>query len=102
MIPSYNDHCEETGWEATTPVKAAGAGLDQVPSGEDPYLYEKITEAYLALRYGYIDGFFYKVENTSQVYQYKNGALQKSTAAAAGKEPIILLPTGYIEWEQSR
>lgn len=102
MIPSYNDHCEETGWEATVPVEAAGAGLDEVPEGEDPYLYEKITEAYLALRYGYIDGFFYKVEGTSQVYQYTKGALKKVSASAAGKEPIILLPTGYIEWEQSR
>lgn len=102
MIPSYNDHCEETGWEATTPVEKAGAGLDQVPSGEDPYLYEKITEAYLALRYGYIDGFFYQVENTSQVYQYKNGSLQKVSASAAGKEPIILIPKGYIEWEKNR
>ncbi len=102
MIPSYNDHCEETGWEATTPVKKAGTGLDQVPAGEDPYLYEKITEAYMALRYGYIDGFFYKVENTTQVYQYKNGGLKKVAASAAGKNPIILLPQGYIEWEKNR
>lgn len=102
MIPSYNDHCEETGWEATTPVEKAGAGLDEVPAGEDPYLYEKITEAYMALRYGYIDGFFYKVEGTSQVYKYTGGSLQKVSASAAGKNPIILLPTGYIEWEQSR
>lgn len=102
MIPSYNDHCEETGWEATTPVKKADAGLDQVPSGEDPYLYEKITEAYMALRYGYIDGFFYQVENTTQVYQCKNGGLKKVDASAAGKEPIILLPKGYIEWEKNR
>ncbi len=102
MIPSYNDHCEETGWEATKPVKNASAGLDQVPSGEDPYLYEKITEAYLALRYGYIDGFFYQVEGTSQVYKYTGGALKKVDASAAGKNPIILLPKGYIEWEKSR
>ncbi|MBP3392744.1 MAG: hypothetical protein J6L76_08165 [Clostridia bacterium] len=102
MIPSYNDHCEETGWEATVPVEKAGAGLDEVPAGEDPYLYEKITEAYLALRYGYIDGFFYKVEGTSQVYKYTGGALKKVDASAAGKNPVILLPKGYIEWEQSR
>ena len=56
----------------------------------------------MALRYGYIDGFFYQVENTTQVYQCKNGGLKKVDASAAGKEPIILLPKGYIEWEKNR
>ncbi len=102
MIPSYNDHCEETGWEATTPTKAAGAGLDQGTANEDPYLYEKITEAYMALRYGYIEGFFYQVENTTQVYKCVKGELKKTSAASAGKNPIILLPKGYIEWEKNR
>lgn len=102
MLPSYNDHCEETGWEATVPTRPAAEGLDQGTEDEDPYLYEKITEAYMALRYGYIDGFFYKVENTSQVYQYTGGGLKKVSASDAGKNPIILLPEGYIEWEQNR
>lgn len=104
MIASYNDHAEETGWEATTPIRPAIASAAQDVPGEDPYVYEKITEAYLALRYGYIEGFFYQVENTKQVYQCVNGYLEKvkSSAAQDAGEPIILLPQGYIEWELNR
>ena len=61
IIPSYNDHAEETGWEATVPIRPpSNENCDQGTEGEDPYLYEKITEAYLALRYGFIDGFMYR------------------------------------------
>ncbi|MBR5500027.1 MAG: hypothetical protein IKV74_00710 [Clostridia bacterium] len=102
MIPSYNDHAEETGWEATTPIRAGAAGSAKDYPNEDPYVYEKITEAYLALRYGYIEGFFYKVEETIQVYQCVNGSLEKVDASKAGNEPIILLPKGYMEWEFNR
>lgn len=102
MIPSYNDHAEETGWEATTPIREGAEGSAKDYPGEDPYVYEKITEAYLALRYGYIEGFFYKVEGTKQVYQCVNGYLEKVSASANGKEPVILLPEGYIEWELNR
>ncbi len=104
MIPSYNDHAEETGWEATMPIRPAIPSAAQDVPGEDPYVYEKITEAYLALRYGYIEGFFYRVENTEQVYQCVNGRLEKVRLSAAKdtEEPIILLPEGYIEWELNR
>ncbi len=104
MIPSYNDHAEETGWEATTPIRPAISSAAQDVPGEDPYVYEKITEAYLALRYGYIEGFFYQVENTKQVYQCVDGYLEKVKASAAedAGEPVILLPKGYIEWELNR
>ena len=104
MIASYNDHAEETGWEATTPIRKPIASAGQDCEGEDPYVYEKITEAYLALRYGYIEGFYYQVENTKQVYQCVNGYLEKvkSTAAEKAGEPVILLPEGYIEWELTR
>ncbi len=102
MIPSYNDHAEETGWEATTPIRPAIDFAAQDVKGEDPYVYEKITEAYLALRYGYIEGFFYKVENTTQIYQCVNGYLEKVKDSKVGKEPVILLPEGYMEWELAR
>ncbi len=102
MIPSYNDHAEETGWEATVPIRNGAKGSAPDMEGEDPYVYEKITEAYLALRYGYIEGFFYKVEGTKQVYQCVDGYLEKVSASAPGKEPVILLPEGYIEWELNR
>ena len=102
MLPSYNDHCEETGWEATIPMKPPLPNQEQDVEGADPYLYEKITEAYLALRYGYIEGFFYKVEGTKQVYQCVDGYLEKVKDSAAGKEPVILLPEGYMEWELER
>lgn len=102
MIPSYNDHAEETGWEATTPIRAGAVGSAKDYPGEDPYVYEKITEAYLALRYGYIEGFFYQVEGTSQVYQCVDGYLEAVEADSADDEPIILLPDGYVEWELNR
>ena len=102
MIPSYNDHAEETGWEATVPIRKGAEGSAPDVEGEDPYVYEKITEAYLALRYGYIEGFFYKVEGTTQVYQCVDGSLDKVSSDAPGKEPVILLPKGYITWELNR
>ncbi len=104
MVPSYNDHAEETGWEATTPLKDARPGRQSSDTpGEDPYLYEKITEAYLALRYGYIEGFYYKTEGTDQVFRCTDGYLESVSAdSVPSTEPIILLPDGYIEWELNR
>ena len=51
-----------------------------------------------------IEGFFYKVEGTKQLYQCVNGYLTKVKASAAetAGEPVILLPEGYIEWELNR
>lgn len=98
IIPSYNDHAEETGWEATVPVRPAIASAAQDVPGEDPYIYEKITEGYLALRYGFIEGFYYRVENSEQVFVYKNGTLEKTEAPNPIKEPVIVLPEGYLNW----
>jgi hypothetical protein len=102
MIPSYNDHAEETGWEATVPLRPAIASAAQDVSGEDPYLYEKITEGYLALRYGFIEGFHYRVENSSQVLIFKHGKLKQAKAPNPLKEPVIILPEDYLEWVMLR
>ena len=102
LIPSYNDHAEETGWEATAPIRPAIASAAQDVPGEDPYLYEKITEGYLALRYGFIEGFHYRVENTNQVKVFENGRLKNVAAPDPLKEPVIILPEGYLEWFKKR
>lgn len=102
ILPSYNDHCEETGWEATIPMRPASEGLDQGTPDEDPYLYEKITEAYMALRYGYIEGFMYRAEHDTQVYRCVNGALVPAEITGRVDELIILVPDDYMEWERNR
>lgn len=102
VLPSYNDHCEETGWEATVPTRPPLPDQEQDVPDADPYLYEKITEAYMALKYGYIEGFFYQPEDDMQVYRCVNGTLVKVASQDAGKEPIILIPSDYIEWELNR
>jgi hypothetical protein len=102
LVPSYNDHAEETGWEATIPLRPAIATAAQDVPGEDPYLYEKITEGYLALRYGFIEGFHYRVENSQKVFACKNGKLEETKAPDPLKEPVIVLPKGYLDWIKSR
>ncbi len=102
LIPSYNDHAEETGWEATVPMRPAIASAAQDVPGEDPYLYEKITEGYLALRYGFIEGFHYRVENDDQIFVSKNGKLKKTESPDPLKEPVIILPKDYLKWYASK
>lgn len=102
LVPSYNDHAEETGWEATIPMRPAPPHAGQDVQGEDPYLYEKITEGYLALRYGFIEGFYYRVENNEQVALYKNGTFEKTEAPDPLKEPTIVIPADYLKWFYNR
>lgn len=102
MLPSYNDHCEETGWEATVPARPPLPDQEQDVEGADPYLYEKITEAYMALRYGYIEGFFYRAESETQVYQCVEGTLKPVAESDANGEPVIILPDDYMEWEKNK
>lgn len=74
ILCSYNIHPEETGWEAVKPIRKVEN--DNEDPYKDPFLYEKITEAYLALRYGFIEGFKYKEESTD-VYLYRQQKLEK-------------------------
>ena len=101
IIPSYNDHAEETGWEATEIVREAdGKDYDTGTPDSDPYLYEKITEAYLALKYGYIDSFIYREESSKQAYLFKDNMLTK--VKADKNDLVIIIPDGYMEWEFNR
>ena len=101
IIPSYNDHAEETGWEATEPIREPGTeNCDQGTPGADPYLYEKITEAYLALRYGYIDGFMYREESSNKTFLFKDNKLTKVEPKET--DLVIIIPDGYMEWESNK
>jgi hypothetical protein len=102
VIPSYNDHAEETGWEATLPTRPAITSAAQDVPGEDPYLYEKITEGYLALRYGFIESFHYRVEGSDQVFVFEAGELEKADARNPLIDPVIVLPDDYLKWYRSR
>ncbi len=92
ILPSWNDHGEETGVEAANWFH-----------GEDPYLYERITEGYLALRYGCIDGFYYRTEGQTAVYQYLAATNRlelapPSSVPSASHIPVIVVPVGYFSW----
>ena len=63
---------------------------------------KKITEGYLALRYGFIEGFHYRVENTNQVKVFESGRLKNVAAPNPLKEPVIVLPEGYLKWYASQ
>ena len=39
-----------------------------------------MTEGYLALKTGYVKGYYYKAENDSNIYQYTGSKLQKAEA----------------------
>lgn len=92
MMLSWNDYSEETGIEAANWA-----------DGEDPYLYEKIAEGYLALKHGCIDGFYYRAENSDKVYRYSADSnslklIAKENVPDASKEPVIVVPNDYFAW----
>ena len=92
VIASWNDHAEETGIEAVEllePIDGRGQ--------EDPFYYQKITEGYLALKTGYLDGWYYRAESQKQVYQYKGGKLVAVPSAPA-KAAVIVVPDDYYSW----
>ena len=92
MMLSWNDYSEETGIEAANWV-----------DGEDPYLYEKIAEGYLALKHGCIDGFYYRAESSEAVYRYSAETKSLTLVPAeqvpdASDEPVIIVPDDYFAW----
>ena len=92
VIASWNDHSEETGIEAVEL-------LESIPGrgAEDPFFYQKITEGYLALKTGYLDGWYYRAESQSQTYQYINGKLQ-AVDTVPNKTAVIVVPDDYYAW----
>ncbi len=96
VISSWNDHAEETGIEAVEllePIEGRGE--------EDPFFYEKITEGYLALKTGYLDGFCYRSESDPQMYRY-DAASNKlvKTSGVDAHDPYIIVPDDYYDWAQ--
>ncbi len=94
VIASWNDHAEETGIE--------GVNLSEnVPGREveakNPYLYEQLTEGYLALKTGYVKGFYYKAENDSNIYQYDGSILKKVSSVPEGGV-LLWIPDDYYDW----
>ena len=92
VISSWNDHAEETGIEAVELLQSID-GWGQ----EDPYYYQNITQGYLALKTGYLDGWYYRAESQQQTYQYKSGKLQAVSAVPA-KTAVIIVPNDYYDW----
>ncbi len=92
VIASWNDHAEETGIEAVNiliPIEGR--------ENEDPYFYQKVTEGYLALRKGYLENWYYRAENDTVTYQYRDGKLYKVNSVSE-KDVVILLPDDYYSW----
>lgn len=94
VMSSWNDHAEETGIEAVTLLEAIpGRGE------EDPFFYEKITEGYLGLKNGYLDGFIYRSESDAQMYKYSAKSKQLiKTSGVGAHDPFIIVPDDYYAW----
>ena len=95
VIASWNDHAEETGIEAVTIVSGTVEGRED--EYLNPFYYEQITQGYLALKTGYLDGFYYRAESDTQTYRYENGVLNK-VADPAKMTAVIVVPDDYYAW----
>ena len=95
IVASWNDHSEETGIEA---VKL----LEPIPGRgeEDPFFYQRITEGYLALKQGFLDGFVYCQESRpDRMYLYQNKRLQEiPSESLQQRHPYIIVPDDYFAW----
>ena len=94
VIASWNDHAEETGIEAVRLSETVEGREDE---GKNPYLYEQMTEGYLALKTGYVDGFYYKAESDTQIYRYSGGRLQKVSSVPADGV-LLWIPDDHYDW----
>ncbi|MDD6237040.1 MAG: hypothetical protein PUB00_06630, partial [Clostridiales bacterium] len=94
VIASWNDHAEETGIEAVNLSEdIAGREAEK----KNPYLYEQMTEGYLALKTGYVKGYYYKAENDSNIYQYTGSKLQK-VSSVPENGVLLWIPDDYYDW----
>lgn len=124
MITSWNDFAEEPAIEAALPksdvqidsaVKDAGYPMqtrherDKL-NGRDrhnvwldhygdpaPYWYEEITWAYMALKNGLLDGYYYREESADKFYRYTGSGLTE-IEVLPHQHPVILIPDGYFDW----
>ena len=94
VIASWNDHAEETGIEAVNlSENIAGREAEK----KNPYLYEQMTEGYLALKTGYVKGYYYKAESDNNIYQYTGSKLQKVSSVPEGGV-LLWIPDDYYDW----
>lgn len=124
MITSWNDFAEEPAIEAAIPksdelideaVKDKGYPMktrherDKL-NGSDrhniwldhygelaPFWYEEITWAYMALKKGLINGFYYREESSEKFYRYMDGKLTEGDELPHLR-PVIIIPDGYFHW----
>lgn len=93
VISSWNDHSEETGIEAVHLLEAV-EGRDS--EEKNPFYYQQITEGYLALKTGLIDGFYYRPADEMAAYRYQDGRLIRFDAGEW--DPVIVLPEDYLDY----
>ena len=95
VIASWNDHAEETGIEAVNIIGEVIEGREK--ESLNPFFYEQITQGYLALKTGYLEGFYYRAESDTVTYRYENGALKK-VSSVPEMTAVIVVPDDYYSW----
>lgn len=97
VISSFNDFAEETAIEAAEPRNGTSAPAYRDAYGDPaPDWYQKLTQGYAGLKSGYKEGFYYKEEQSSQLYRFTNGKLKKTADLPHGL-PVIELPKGFMK-----
>lgn len=95
VIPSWNDWGEETAIEPAYARKDSAEKFLDYYGVEVPDWYLQITEAYTNLRIGFMEGNFYKNENSDQVYKVVRGKFERQYEMPHEK-PVIVVPDGSI------
>lgn len=108
-VASWNDYNEETHIEPSSPITNNNGYIVGNKTGENwvdinnnpaPYLYTRIVSAYAALRQNrLIESYYYKDENKPDIYKIYRGKIVYigNINQIASGNPIILLPTGWLE-----
>jgi hypothetical protein len=94
VIASWNDHAEECGIEA---VEILSPIPGRETDNKNPFYYEQLTEGYLGLKTGYIEGFYYRSENENRIYRYQDKKLVK-VDGVNDRTSVIVVPSDYYEW----